>query len=170
MNCNRLAIAACALMLSGVIQAAEWTLLSPVLSASTLTKGLPLTGRESLKSGKGQLKQRWEIKGGRQVMGSLETIGNQQGDLINLGGQCREFDKQGMELKPAPWPKTSFCHRFFVRLMANTVQQPDAVASLMLAGAQRAATSSFRMEQGDISIELASDGYFFMRRVSRIGQ
>ena len=133
------------------------------LDAKVVTRGLPLTANGKLKSGAGKKKQIWKIKG--QELGHFEVIGNNQNDADNVGWSCSEYDKQGNRIKEIGPDR--FCHKFFVKVLRNVVDQPDNLAKQLLVKAKQINPQTAVEKFGDISIE--TDGeFYFLRRISRM--
>lgn len=138
-------------------------LLVSKLDAKVVTRGLPLTSNEKLKSGAGKKKQLWKIKD--QEMGHFEVIGNNQNDADNVGWSCSEYDKQGNRIREIGPDKV--CHKFFVKVLRNVVDQPENLAKQLLIKAKQINPQAAVDNFGDISIE--TDGkYYFLRRISRM--
>lgn len=132
------------------------------LDVKFVTRGLPLTSNEKLKSGTGKKKQVWKIKG--QELGHFEVIGNNQNDADNVGWSCSEYDKQGNRIKEIGPDK--FCHKFFVKVLRNVVDQPENLAKQLLNKAAHNNSQAAILNFGDISIETDRE-FYFLRRISR---
>ncbi len=138
-------------------------LLISKLEARVVTQGLPLTSNEKLKSGSGKTKQVWKIKG--QQVGHFEVIGNNQNDADNVGWSCSEYDKQGNRIKNIGPDR--FCHKLFVKVLRNVVDQPENLAKQLLSTATQSRPQAVVEKFGDISVE--TDGeFYFLRRISRM--
>lgn len=136
-----------------------------VMDADRLVKGLRLTGRQEMRSGDGRLKQRWYIAGLSEAQASLEVIGNNQQDADLLGGHCTEYNAQGDAV--FPWPEQGACRRLLLGILANTVNHPDELTNAIIAEAAAAAPTAAVHSFKDLDVELASDGFFFLRKPSR---
>lgn len=135
------------------------------LNADTLLKGLSLTNPEQLQSGRGTKKHRWNIVGIDPAQASLEVIGNNQQDADLLGGHCTEYSPQGNAV--FPWTEQGACRRLLLGILANTVNRPDELTTAIIAAAVAAAPTAAVHSFQDINVELASDGFFFLRKPSR---
>ncbi len=149
--------------LVAIAQAANVTLLSGRISATSITKGLPLEGHETTASGDGRKKQRWSIVGAEYA--HFEVIGDIQADADLAGWNCAEYDKVGAFKNPAT--DDSFCKKFFSLVLRNLLSEPESVANDLLLKAKKISPQMAILEVGDISVE--TDGkYYFIRRKSRI--
>lgn len=135
------------------------------LNADALLKGLSLTDPEQLQSGRGTKKHRWNIAGIDPAQASLEVIGNNQQDADLLGGHCTEYNVQGEAV--FPWSEQGACRKLLHALLANTVNRPAALADDLIAAAAAAAPTAAVHSFKDLDVELASDGFFFLRKPSR---
>jgi len=132
------------------------------LDANVVTRGLSLEDRQDLKSSNGRARQEWQIKGKH---GHFEVIGDNQKDADTVGWSCAESDKNGALITDIQ-PKT-FCHQFFVKVLSNVVDQPEPLATRLLAKAREMRPQSAVERFGDICIDTDGESCY-LRRVSRI--
>lgn len=143
------------------------TLLQPDgrLDANLLISGLSLENYEDGTSGAGLKRQRWNVAGLPPENTRLEIIGNNLKDADLLGGYCQEFDQAGNA--KWPWSENGTCWKFMRGVLTNTVDKPDLLLQELILKADQntpeIGVHSFHV----LDVELASDGFFFLRRPGR---